>query len=191
MKKIILVGFVVIVSVFAMIGCGKSDSGKADNGGSPNGNEETTANTNQKRTDEFKVGDVTFKFDKDAQFGNFNYKNADGLEPDESQQAVYLDYENKDIYDGRFVFRIGLLYSDETTLEEFLEGNAAVPKEMNGINWSTASVNSTSNDKETTSVFYATEKDGVLYAGMVQVFNESNVDAEKLAEVFMNGVTIK
>lgn len=186
MKKIILVGFVVIVSVFAMIGCGK-----ADNGDTPNGNEETTANTNQKITDEFKVGDVTFKFDKDAQFGNFNYKIVDGLEPDESQQAVYYDCDNKDIYDGQFVFRIGLLYSDETTLEEFLEGATPVSKEMNGINWSTASVNTTADDKETTYVFYAAEKDGVLYVGMIQIYRESNVDAEKLAEVFMNGVTIK
>ena len=131
------------------------------------------------------------KFDKDTQFGKFNYKNADGLEPDESQQSVYLDYENKDIYDGRFVFRIKLSYSDETTLKEFLQGNKTVSKKINGINWSTLTLNNTADNKDTTSVVYATEKDGVVYIGMVQIFNESNVDAEALAEVFMNGVTIK
>ena len=189
MKRIIvsiLIALMLIVGLIVLTGCGNNKTE-----GQTESNTSSNNNSNKSVTNEFSIGDKTLKFDKETTFKNFNYKNAEELEPDESQQAVYLDYENKDIYDGRFVFRISLLYSDETTLKEFLQGNKTVSKKINGINWSTLTLNNTADNKDTTSVVYATEKDGVVYIGMVQIFNESNVDAEALAEVFMNGVTIK
>ncbi len=151
----------------------------------------TGCGNSSRETSKFKVKNVSFKFDKDTQFGNFNYKNADGLEPDESKQAVYLVYENKDIYDGRFVFRISMAYSDETTLAEFLGDRKTTKKKINGIDWQTLSIDNTSNDKETTSINYVTEKNGTIYAVSILTFKEANVDTEKLAQAFMNGVTIK
>ena len=169
MRKKIILGVLILVGLFIFTGCGN----------------------NSNISNEFKVKDVSFKFDKDTKFGNINYKNADGLTPDESKQAVYLQYENKDIYDGRFVFRISMGYTNENTLDKFLEGRETTDKKINGINWKMLSIDATSNGKETKSINYVTEKEGTLYVVSIATFKEANVDTDKLAEIFMNGVTIK
>lgn len=168
MKRSIILGVLILVGLFIFTGCG-----------------------NNSVFNEFKVKDVSFVFDKEKQFGNINYKNAEGLVPDESRQAVYLQYENKDIYDGRFVFRISMAYSNETTLEKFIGDREITDKKINGIIWKTVLIEATSNGKETKSLNYVTEKDGTIYAVSIASFKEANIDITKLAEVFMKGVTIK
>ena len=58
--------------------------------------------------------------------------------------------------------------------------------ETNGI-----ITDSISNNKETTSINYVTEKKGTIYVVSIVSFKESNVDTTKLAKIFINGVTIK
>lgn len=178
MKKKLLLSLLIIITLFTITGCGNTKI-------------ESSSTSSVKTTNEFKIKDVSFKFDKDSEFGNIKYKNAEGLTPDESKQAIYLVYENKDIYDGTFVFRISMAYSDETTLDKFLEGNETTDKEINGINWKMVSIDSTSNEKETHSMNYATEKDGIVYAVSIITFKEANIDTDKLADIFIKGVTIK
>ena len=172
-KVLIIIEIIAILSMglFVLTGCT---------------NEESRSTTN-----EFSIGNEVFKFDKETTFHNFNYKNANGLEPDESKQSVYLEYVNNEIYDGRFVYRISLGFSDETTLDKFLEGRKTTDKKINEINWKMLSIDNTSNNKETTSINYVTEKDGTIYVVSILAFKEANVDIAKLAEVFINGVTIK
>ena len=167
MKKKIVLNLLIIITVFTIIGCGKNN-----------------ANT-------FKIKDVSIVFDQDAEFHDFKYKNMKGLEPDESKQAVYLEYINKDIYDGRFTFRIGLLFTSETTLKEFLADKKVEDKKNNGIIWKKAQVDSKVDGKEVTSVIYATEKDSKVYVVNGIIFKDSNVNISELMDTFINGVTLK
>lgn len=186
MKKKVLIIIAIIavlgIGLFVLTGCGDNETESQI---------ESNISSNKSITNEFSIGDKTFKFDKETTFKNFTYKNAEELEPDESKHAVYLEYENKEIYDGRFVFRISLAYTDENTLNEFLEGRTTTDKKINGTTWKTLSIDNTSNNKEITSINYVTEKDGTLYVVSILVFKEANVDITKLADVFMNGVTLK
>ena len=76
-------------------------------------------------------------------------------------------------------------------MDKFLEGRKTTDKKINEINWKMLTIDATSNNKETTSINYVTEKDGTIYAVSILAFKEANVDVTKLAEVFINGVTIK
>ena len=186
MKRIILISLILIalfIGLFVLTGCDSNNEEK----NTTNNSSQTT----EKITNEFSIGDTVIKFDKEATFKDFSYKNAEGIEPDESQKAVFLEYVNKDIYDGRFVFNIRLAYTDDgTTLEESLKGYTAEKKKINGIDWSIVSIDNTTDNKETTSRVYATEKNGTLYIASIITFKEANVDTDKLAEVFMNGVIL-
>ena len=182
-KKILIIVALIIVlciGIFVLTGCGNNES-----------EDKTESNMFSNKKDEILIGNETLKFNKETTFKNFKFMNVDGIKPDESKQAVYLTYENKEIYDGRFVFRISLQYSDETNLKEFLQDNKTTKKNINGIEWNTLSVENTTDKKETKSIIYATQKDGVLYAVSILCFKEANIDITNLAEVFMNGVTIK
>ena len=174
MKKKILLGLL-IIALFTVTGCNNSNS---------NSSSESTTKT-------FKIKDVSIVFDEDSEFHNFKYKNMKGIEPDESKQAIYLEYKNNDIYDGRFTFRIGLLFTSETTLKEFLADNKYEDKTINGISWKKVKVDGTTDGKETSSVIYATEKDSTVYVVNGIVFKESNVDIDGLVSTFINDVTIK
>lgn len=81
MKKKIILSLLVVVALFTITGCGKS-----------NDNENNSANSS-KVSDVFKIKEVSLKFDQDKEFYNFKYKNINGIDPDESKQAVYLDYK--------------------------------------------------------------------------------------------------
>ena len=87
MKRKVLLSLLVIVAVFTITGCGSSSSSTSS---------KSNSNT-------FKIKDVSLVFDQDSEFHDFKYKNIKGIEPDESKQAVYLTYTNKDIYDGIFI----------------------------------------------------------------------------------------
>lgn len=173
MKKIIL-SLLVIVALFTITGCGSDNSGSS-----------------KENSSEFKIKDISLVFDQDSEFHDFKYKNIKGLEPDESKQAAYLDYINKDIYDGRFVFRISMSFTDELTLKEFLEGYETETVKINGINWERLVLTNKADNKETSSVVYATEKNSTVYAVSTMAFKEANVDVEELSTIFINGVTLK
>ena len=79
---------------------------------------------------------------------------------------------------------------EETTIEDFLEGRKTTNEEINGINWKKISIDSTSNNKETISINYVTEKNGTIYVVSITSFKEANVDTAKLAEVFIKGGTL-
>lgn len=142
-------------------------------------------------TNTFKIKDVSFVFNEDSEFHDFNYKNSKELTQDESKYSLHLEYANKDIYDGRFVYRISLSYSDETNLEKFLDGYKSEKVKINGITWNKAIVKNKTDNKETKAIVYATEKNSTLYAVTTVEFTEANINIEKLAEVFINGVTLK
>ena len=175
MKRKVLLSLLVIVAIFTITGCGSSSSSTSS---------KSNSNT-------FKIKDVSLVFDQDSEFHDFKYKNIKGIEPDESKQAVYLTYTNKDVYDGRFVFRIGMLFTNESTLKEFLAGKKSEDKKINGIEWKKIQVEGTVDQKETTSVIYATEKNSKVYIVNGIIFKESNVDINGLVDVFINTVTIK
>jgi len=176
MKKKLFLGIIVTILLFT-IGCDNSRK---------NNSSDASVESN-----EFVINDISLKFDKDASFGNFNYKTALELEQDDSSQAIYLEYKNEEIYNGRFVFRISLAYSDEISLEDFLEGRETTNKKINEINWKLLSIDNKSDNKDTTSLIYAVEKDNNIYVISFIIFNESKVNINKLANSFMNGVTIK
>ena len=120
-----------------------------------------------------------------------SFSNENGIEPDESKQAVYLEYKNQDIYFGRFTFRISLSFSSEITLKEFLNGHKSEDVKVNGITWKKALLNNTVDNKATSAIVYATEKNSTVYAVSTTAFKEANVDIEELSNVFINNVTIK
>lgn len=105
---------------------------------------------------------VSLVFDQDAEFRDFKYRNAKELTLGESQQSLHLDYDNNDIYDGGFAFRISLAFSGDTNLEKFLDGYESEKVTFNGITWDKAIVMSTTDNKEVNAIVYATEKNSTL-----------------------------
>lgn len=174
MKRKILLCILSIMVLFTLCGCTS-----------------TTKTEGTRISNKIQIKDVTLSFDQDSEFHDFKYKNINGIEPDESKQAVYLDYINKDLYDGRFVFRISMAFSDETNLNEFFENRTTEDVKINGINWKKSKINNKTDNKDTTSIVYATEKNGTLYAVTTIIFNESGVDINTISKIFINGVTLK
>lgn len=176
MKKKILLSLLLITMLFMVAGCGSKNSNSNSSKGSSN---------------TFKIKDVSFVFDQDSEFHDFKYKNAKELTLDESKYSLHLEYVNKDIYDGRFVYRISMAYTNESNLEKFLEGYESKKVKVNGITWDKVEVKNTTDKKETRAIVYATEKNGILYVVTTLAFVEANVDIDTLSEVFVNGVTLK
>lgn len=175
MKKKLLISLLMIVALFTITGCKDS---------STNTTSKTVSNT-------YKIKNVSLVFDQDSEFHDFKYKNVNGLEPDESKQAAYLDYKNQDIYDGRFVFRISMSFTSDVSLEEFLNGHKSEIVKINGITWKKIKLTNKVDNKDTSSIVYATEKNSIVYAVSTMAFNEANVNIEALSNIFINGVTIK
>ena len=46
-------------------------------------------------------------------------------------------------------------------------------------------------NKDTSAIVYATEKNSTVYAVSTTAFTEANVDIEELSNIFINTVTIK
>jgi hypothetical protein len=175
MKKYIITLLLTITACFILTGCGNSSS-----------NPLTKSKSNT-----YKFKNVSFVFDQDSEFNNFKFKNSKELTKDESKYSLHLEYVNKDVYDGRFVYRLALSYTDDSNLEKFFEGHERKKVKINGITWDKTVLDSKVDNKPTKAVVYATEKDSVLYSVSSITFVESGVDIEKLAEVFINGVTLK
>ena len=168
MKKKFILGLFILITLFTITGCGSGDSNSSNS-------------SSKKVSDTFKINNISLVFDQDSEFHDFKYKNIKGLEPDESKQAVYLEYKNQDIYDGRFTFRISLSFSSEVTLKEFLgEHSGEKVKLSNKVD-----------NKDTSAIVYATEKNSTVYAVSTTAFTEANVDIEELSNIFINTVTIK
>ena len=188
MKKItaiILIVLILIGGLFILTGCGNNE-----NGGIVESNKLSNNNSSKSVTNEFSIGDKNFKFDKETTFNDFSYKNANGLELDESKMAVYLDYKNNDIYDGKYVFRIAMLYKENMSLDDVAdqyEGKSYESKRINEFNWITYE----SNNNNIDTIVYMTEKNNNLYIVNIGKYENCNIDINALAEVFMNGVTIK
>ena len=172
MKNKYLLSLLIIFSIFLITACGSSSS-----------KEKSKSNV-------FKMNDVIIIFDQEDEFHDFKFKNAKELEKDESKQSLHLEYNNKDIYDGRFTFRISLAFSEETNLNDFLDGHESEKVEINGINWEKVSISSKTDGKDTQAIVYATEKDSTIYAVTAVEFKEDNINIENLAEIFINGVTL-
>ena len=153
-------------------------------------NESNLSETDKNVLNEFRIKDSVLKFNRESSFKGFSYKMADGLKTDESQQSIYLEYINNAIYDGRFVFRISMSFDNETNIKDFLEDRKGETESINGINWTKVTVNNTSNNKDTTSIIYATEKGSTLYVVSIISFNEANVNLSELSNVFINTVTL-
>ena len=173
MKKRILLFLFIILSIFIFTGCKNNSVLKKG-----------SSNT-------FKIKDVSLVFDQDSEFHDFEYKNIKGLEPDESKHAVYLEYKNQDIYNGRFTFRISLSFSNELTLKEFLDGRSGEKVKVNGITWEKVRLSNKVDNKDTSAIVYATEKNSIVYAVSIMAFKEANIDIDDLSNIFINSVTIK
>lgn len=183
-KKVLFIVLITIllVGLFILTGC-------------TNSVEETGEKTNEpeiKVVDEIKIGEETLKFDRSEVFYNFHYKHPEGLTPDESQKACYLDYKNEELHNGSFAFRIVMLFSEETTLKEVeeesdLKDDTHDNKTVNGIEWNVYDLRT----NEIPTMCYATEKDGIVYVVNVGAYADTNIDVKNLTEVFMNGVTLK
>ncbi len=172
MKKILL-SLLAVVTLFIVTGCNNSSSSS-----------KIISNT-------FKIKDVSLVFDQDSEFHNFKYKNVQGLEPDESKQAAYLEYKNQDIYNGRFLFRISLSFTSDVSLKQFLDGHKSEKVKINGITWDKIKLSNTVDNKATSAIVYATENNSTVYAVSTTAFQEANVDIEELSNIFINGVTLK
>lgn len=189
-KKIFLVSVLIMMlctGLFILTGCGKNTSNNENNNSEKNSTENNSLKAKDNNT--VTIGDKIFKFDKQATFKEFSYKNADGLKPDESQMAVYLDYKNNDIYNGKFVFRIAMSYKENMSLkdvEDQYKGKNFESKKINELNW----IAYKSNSNNTDTIVYITEKNNNLYVVNLGKYEDCNIDINSLAEVFMNGVTI-
>ena len=175
MKKRTIISLLVIVMLLIITGCKNNNSNSSLNG----------------LSNVFKIKDVSFVFEEDAEFHDFKYKNSKELTLDESKYSLHLEYVNKDIYDGRFVYRISMSYSDATNLEKFLDGYKSEKIKANGITWEKVEIKNKTDNKETKAIVYATEKNSILYAVTFLEFTEANVDIETLSQIFINGVTLK
>ena len=189
-KKIFLISVLIIMlctGLFILTGCGKNTKNNGNNSSETNSTENNSPKAKDNNT--VTIGDKTFKFDKEANFKDFSYKNADGLEPDESQMAVYLDYKNNDIYNGKFVFRIAMSYKENMSLKDVenqYKEKSYESKEINGLNW----INYKSNNNNTDTIVYIAEKNNNLYVVNIGKYEDCNIDINSLAEAFMSGVTI-
>ena len=189
-KKIFLISVLIIMlctGLFILTGCGKNTKNNGNNTSETNSTENNSPKAKDNNT--VTIGDKTFKFDKEANFKDFSYKNADGLEPDESQMAVYLDYKNNDIYNGKFVFRIAMSYKENMSLKDVenqYKEKSYESKEINGLNW----INYKSNNNNTDTIVYIAEKNNNLYVVNIGKYEDCNIDINSLAEAFMSGVTI-
>ena len=189
-KKIFLISVLIIMlctGLFILTGCGKNTKNNGNNSSETNSTENNSPKAKDNNT--VTIGNKTFKFDKEANFKDFSYKNADGLEPDESQMAVYLDYKNNDIYNGKFVFRIAMSYKENMSLKDVenqYKEKSYESKEINGLNW----INYKSNNNNTDTIVYKAEKNNNLYVVNIGKYEDCNIDINSLAEAFMSGVTI-
>ena len=189
-KKIFLISVLIIMlctGLFILTGCGKNTKNNENNSSETNSTENNSPKAKDNNT--VTIGNKTFKFDKEANFKDFSYKNADGLEPDESQMAVYLDYKNNDIYNGKFVFRIAMSYKENMSLKDVenqYKEKSYESKEINGLNW----INYKSNNNNTDTIVYIAEKNNNLYVVNIGKYEDCNIDINSLAEAFMSGVTI-
>ena len=174
MKKFVF-SLLVILMLFSITGC------KSEN---------KTEDTSNEIVREFKVRNVTFRFDKDGSFEDFSYKYSSKLRLDGSQKTVYLTYENDDIVNGKFVFRIALFSKEDTNIKTLFSDskyNNYTTKKINNINWNIY-VSDVDNVK---TLIFATERNGKVYITNVGSYKKAEIDLDTLAEVFMSGVNIK
>ena len=141
-------------------------------------------------TNEFKIRNITFKFDKDGTFNDFSYKYSSKIKLNESEKTTYLTYENDDIVNGKFVFRISLYSKENTNIKTIFNEskyNNYKTKKINNITWNVY-VSDVDNVK---TLIFATEKNNNVYITNIAIYKKSEVDLDNLADVFMNGVSIK
>ena len=149
-----------------------------------------TKNTSSNIGDEITIKGINFKFDDEREFKDFIYKAPVEIEPDESKMANYLTYENKEIYDGRFVYRIVMMFQENTKLEDALKNsNVSNPSYVNynGQKWNRYI---TDDDKQDAIVF-VTEKNNNVYVINVLKYKEVELPLDNLSKVFMNGLKLK
>lgn len=173
MKNKLIYSLLVILMIFTITGCGTKKEEK---------NEEVIG--------EFKVRNVTFRFDKDGSFEDFSYKYSSKMKLDGSQNTVYLTYENDDIVSGKFVFRIALYSREETNIKTLFSDpkySDYTTKKINGLKWNIYSL-----DVDNVKTYiYATEKNGKVYITNIGSYKKAEIDLDTLSNVFMNGVKIK
>ena len=165
MKKKLVIGLLAIVAFFIITGC----------------------DDNKQVSKDFKFNDETFKFNKKETFKEFSYNTAEQLIKDEGSKTLSLKY-GKDYENVKYAFNITLTVYENRKASD-IEGipTETNTKEVNGISWK----NYSKTADWTSTIFYVTEKNNNVYIINIIKNNKTDVDLDNLAEVFINGVTLK
>ena len=174
MKNKIALSLLVILMLFSITGCGTKKKEEKK----------------EEISNQFEIKNVMFRFDKEGNIEELNYKYSSKLKVDESNMVTYLTYENDDIVNGKFVFRIALFIKYDTNIKALFNGSQYKnysTKKINDVNWNVY-VSDVDNIK---TYIYAVEKNDKVYVINIGSYKKANIDLDNLVDVFMNGVVIK
>ena len=178
MKKVLLLSLISIILMAGLIvltGC-ETATGDIEEQGSKT---ETA-----KAVDKIEVNGVQILLNKEDKLKELSYKHSDDLKYDDYVYARYYTYANKDIYDGEFVFRIVVMYQENTTVESVIKNTTYKldsKKTINGSEWEKYVA-------DTGAIEYMYQKDTTVYAVMVEPHEGAIVDLNTISDAFMSNV---
>lgn len=179
MNNKIVLSLLIICILISVTGCGKSAS---------NNDSFTVESNNKKVSTEFKFDNKTFNFNKDASFKGVKFKYDENLKKTEETKSVSLKY-GENLKNVGYAFWVSITVYENRTKDDIFgmpkEGEYEI-KKVNNISW----MNYTKKVDWTTTIVYAIEKNNNVYIINVIKNNETDVDVDQLAEVFINSVTI-
>lgn len=174
MKKKILLGFLVIVGLLTITGCGKNSNN----------------NSNAKSSKEYNINGISFKLDKEDTISKMKYKVSNSFDRrDGASTTVYNLYydENKDKYDvSNLVFSISItanIMQSESNIEyaiNKLNNNSSLKnisreqKKINDLTWEYITLDNyydNNNSYKNHSYYYETY-DGKYYTTYIIQFNK-------------------
>lgn len=194
MKKKILLGFLVIVGLLAITGCGKNSNN----------------NSNVKSSKEYNINGISFELDKEDSISKMKYKVSNSFDRRAgASTTVYNLYydENKDKYDvSNLVFGISItanIMQSESNIEydiNKLNNNSSLKnisreqKVINDITWEYISLDNYyktgSNEHFKNHSYYYETYDGKYYTTYIVSFNKAD-NIEELENDFIKNIVFE
>lgn len=171
MKKKIILSLLVVVTVFTLIGCGKS------------GNSENKEESNDKISTSVKVEDLKVELDMKGSFNGITYKY-----PSSALTSNVGTYSIMDYMDGQdFVFRVAMYYFSGKTIEQVMQNTTLSSLDAIQFNSETWNVYEGVQTDGKKIINYVTEHNGDAYT--ITFISDKTID--ELATVFMKNVSFK
>ena len=168
MKKKTILSLLVVVTVFTLIGCGKS------------GNSENKEESNDKISTSVKVEDLKVELDMKGSFNGITYKY-----PSSALTSNVGTYSIMDYMDGQdFVFRVAMYYFNGKTIGQVMQNTTLSSVDAIQFNSETWNVYEGVQTDGKKIINYVTEHNGDAYT--ITFISDKTID--ELATVFMKNV---